>query len=274
MMSKTRKNSKNGSYYVSDGANTIILSSKKLKRQEFTQRKAREAALQLKMTLREKYIEKAEQKNAFKQIYENMFYYRKVRKIMTPEEYFDNKNVLHTIYRFYTNIQFNIYDIELNDKMYNIADIYCTKQYYCDNQYNHHIWTNIHMRQLTKSKFCYYCGQVYDNTTNEKTHIKRLPDIISNLNYINKKKNNVKIILSGKHYILDNKFYWKYVNLNKIWVIKFYPNLHDDIGYLIEKICKMDTKILNECIKNETYNLFYLISTMPLEMRDEIKSYL
>ena len=50
MTSKTRKNSKNGSYSVSDGANTIILSTRELKRQEFTQRKAREAALHLKMT--------------------------------------------------------------------------------------------------------------------------------------------------------------------------------------------------------------------------------
>jgi hypothetical protein len=270
MTSKTRKNSKNGSYYVSDGTNTIILSTREIKR--------------------EKYIKRERHQKSFKPTYDDIYYYHEVRKTMTLEEYLDKKNVLHTIYRFYLNIILNelqFIPIELDNITYDMSDLYCKKQYYCKKRYNHHIWNDMHHNLWKNNFICphcdldtiyknilnYYCKYIYDNTTNEKIHIKRLPDIYSNLNYINY-KNNVINRLSKKNYILNNKFYWKYVYLNKMWIIKFYPNLHDDIGYLIEKICKMDATILNECIKNETYNLFYLISIMPIDIRNIIKNYL
>lgn len=273
MTSKTRKNSKNSkniSYYVSDCTNTIILSSRERKR--------------------EKCIKKDRHQKSFKPTMFDIYNYHTLKNI-TLEEYLDKKNVLCTIYRFYLNIQLNRYETNLeffsiDDMIYDMSDFYCKKNY-CKKQYNNHEWNDIH-HNLHKNNFIcqhcklstinqnilnHYCKYIYDNITNEKIHIKRLPDIYSNLNYINR-KNNVINRLSKKNYILDGKFYWKYVYLNKSWLIKFYPNLHDDLGYLIDKICKMETTILNECIKNDTFNLFYLISTMPLEIRDLIKSYL
>jgi hypothetical protein len=281
MTSKTRKNSKNGSYSVSDGANTIILSSKKLKRQEFTQRKAREAALQLKMTSDE------------------VHFYSKVKKNMTKEEYLDRRNILHTIlscYRLDSEIEPDLLfnnSILYGNVEYSLLHTYCKKQYYCKNHNNTHFWREIHETVNNKSGnvdyVCSDCKYIHKisymeswcieflkncNLTNKYLPNKYLPDIYSTQNWTNS-KNNIINISSEHHYILDGKFYWKYVYINNRWIIKFYPNLHNDKIYLFDKICGlMRQHFSKNRLKRPTFKLFYLISTMPMDIRDKIKSYL
>jgi hypothetical protein len=278
---KNNKNSKNGSYSVSDGTNTITLSTRKLKRQEFIQRKAQEAALQLKMTSDE------------------VHFYSKVKKNMTKEEYLDRRNILHTIFSCY-DLDYEIEpDILFNNSTlydnveYSLLHTYCKKQFYYNNHKNNtHFWREMHETVNDEGDVDYVCSvckyihKISDmeswcieflkncNLTNKYLPNKYLPDIYSTYNWINP-KNDMINISSEHHYILDGKFYWKYVYMNNRWIIKFYPNVHDDKIYLFDKICGlMRQHFSKNRLKRPTFKLFYLISTMPLKIRDKIKSYL
>jgi hypothetical protein len=208
-----------------------------------------------------------------------LYWKRRATYNLSLEEFADRKNILTYIENYY-HPNIDTERINYNDNWI----MYENYNYFISNSYCR---TGLKKFE-TRMASCYFCNREckcgldhkidekyhkYDETTGIWRHIKRLPDIDAHIN-CGVMKDTVKNITSKKHYILDNKFYWKYTYNNNKWIIKFYPNLHDDIGYLIEKICKMDATILNECIKNETYNLFYLISIMPLDIRNIIKSYL
>lgn len=197
--------------------------------------------------------------------------------IISRDEYRDIENVLKTIKKYYIGYvdgdEWRMNDCEFVEKYegnyYYIEEKcyidriggwdykgYCNRKYECPPD------------QVIDSRY-----HMYDDKTGKWIHIKRLPDIRSNLRRLGNFR--VQEIIGKKHYVLDNKFYWKYVYENDdiIW-IKFYPNLHNDIKYLIEKGRKkfsQKVQVMNEVRSNQ---LFYLFYNLPVEIQNIILKYI
>jgi hypothetical protein len=182
----------------------------------------------------------------------------------TFEEFADKENVEITIKICYEGVKYSIYD-----------RYYLAAKYKCG---------------TGQFKDCYYCNREckcglehkidekyhkYDETTGIWRHIKRLPDIDAHIN-CKVKNDTVQNITSKKYYILDDKFYWKYAYNNNKWLIKFYPNLHDDKRYLTDKICEKCSNInlSKDKLITKTYELFYFVSKLPIDIKNVILKYL
>ncbi len=247
---------------------------------------------------------------------QDKIHYKAVENVMTAEEYMDRKNVVCYIKKYYTGyvkddecienctIKYDdvLYNIWYDTLYYGKYLIGCDKGTYIIGHDN----VDIELSFCNRDSFYYleeydididYSNSIkeyvedtidqkyhrYDKITGKWVHIKRLPDIKANINCSILKK-SIKDIMEEKHYILENKFYWKYIYLNNSWVIKFYPNLHDDIEYLVDKVDrKLNDKrlllnhnisILEQKLQDDTFQLLYLFSRLPNEMKDEIKKYL
>lgn len=229
----------------------------------------------------------------------DLLHYSSYKKKISSGEYLDRANVQRNIKQHYVGYEFddehrrNDYEWSIRDDDGIYYDLYradCMKGIYCN------------IKEESKTYYCCYDGHhcIYCNRKcecdmkhdidpkyhryNDKTgiweHIKRLPDIKANISW-KLVKGSVNEILSERNYVLDRQFYWKYILENGgEWVIKFYPNLHDDHKYLTNKVNKKMDEEYNQIIEerflrrgrglSKIVHIFYMLNKMPIDIQNII----